>query len=343
MAVSKSAIPVIIGAAKFGTGDIAMIKSVQEVDRLFSWSVERGYSFVDTGAMYPSPPDSGSSERLIGQSQHLDKLTISLKAFSLRPLAHNAENLRESIEGSLERLGVKKVKIFMLQTPEPGKVTSVEETLSTVDALHKEGKFEQFGLSNFALEDLEEFVNVSKKNNYVPISVYEGQYNILSRNPEEKLLPFLRNHNIGFWAFSPSAGGFLSGKWLTNRNQAGRFAGDNGMAAISRMWYFKDALFTAVTRFLDFLKKDHPDLQGIEVALRWIAHHSPLKKENGDAIMIGGSRVEHWQKNIEFLEKGPLPSDVVDQVEQLWDQVKDVAIDYDSDLSKMGAGPPPAQ
>ena len=59
-----------------------------------------------------------------------------------------------------------------------------------------------------------------------------------------------------------------------------------------------------------------------EIALRWISHHSMLKREHGDAIIIGASKVEQLQSNLDDLDKGPLPNDIVEVLNGLWEGCK---------------------
>jgi aflatoxin B1 aldehyde reductase len=65
-----------------------------------------------------------------------------------------------------------------------------------------------------------------------------------------------------------------------------------------------------------------------EVALRWLEHHSELKREYDDAIIIGASSIEHLETNLADLEKGPLPEDVVEAVNAAWLRAKVVAPKY---------------
>ena len=69
-------------------------------------------------------------------------------------------------------------------------------------------------------------------------------------------------------------------------------------------------------------------LTDAEVALRWTEHHSQLKKEFGDALIVGASSAKHMEQNLVDLEKGPLPADVVEAMEAAWLKVKAIAPKY---------------
>ena len=63
------------------------------------------------------------------------------------------------------------------------------------------GKFEKFGLSNFSPDEVEQVVEICKKNGWVPPSVYQGHYNAITRLSEDKLLPTLRKHGLAYYVY----------------------------------------------------------------------------------------------------------------------------------------------
>jgi aflatoxin B1 aldehyde reductase len=65
-----------------------------------------------------------------------------------------------------------------------------------------------------------------------------------------------------------------------------------------------------------------------KAAMRWLKHHSELKQNLGDAIIVGASSVKHLEDDLLDLEKDPLPQDVMEAVEKTWPMVKDVALKY---------------
>lgn len=90
--------------------------------------------------------------------------------------------------------------------------------------------------------------------------------------------------------------------------------------------YWNGSYFDA----LDILRpvaKEH-GLTEAECALRWMTHHSQLKREHGDAIIIGASSVKHIEANMKDLEKGPLPEPVVAALEKGWDGCRAISWKY---------------
>ena len=101
-----------------------------------------------------------------------------------------------------------KVDIFYLHRPDPQ--TPIFETFSAVNEVYKKGMFRRFGLSGFPASEVEAIYNYCAKRQGYPLpTVYQGCYNPLRRHKETKFLPILRKLGISFYAYSPSAGGFL--------------------------------------------------------------------------------------------------------------------------------------
>ncbi|KAI6941567.1 hypothetical protein KC355_g15530 [Hortaea werneckii] len=93
-----------------------------------------------------------------------------------------------------------------------------------------------------------------------------------------------------------------------------------------RMRYWNDAYFNALDLLRPVAKKH--GLTEAECALRWMTHHSQLKRENGDAIIIGASSTKHIEQNLIDLEKGPLPDEVVEALDRGWEGCKGISIKY---------------
>ena len=89
---------------------------------------------------------------------------------------------------------------------------------------------------------------------------------------------------------------------------------------------FNDNIFAAISE-LKALGEKH-NVNVLEIALRWIAHHSQLKAEHGDAVIIGASKVEQLEENLIALEGPALPQEIVDAADQVWQSLKPTARPY---------------
>lgn len=146
-------------------------------------------------------------------------------------------------------------------------------------------------------------------------SVFQGQYNALSRRSEEDLIPALRKYGIAFNAFSPLAGGFLTGKLTSGEDVTNtRFSPDNKMGAAHQSWYDKPLMHAAVRKLQDVIKP--LSLSLTEVAVRWLVYHSMLGADDG--IIFGGSKISQLEGNLGDIKKGPLDPELVDEIEKMW-------------------------
>lgn len=84
---------------------------------------------------------------------------------------------------------------------QPDRTVPFAETYSAMNEAYRAGKFEHFGLSNFSADEVEEAVTMCKEKGWVVPTVYQGLYNAVARNGEDKLFPVLRKHGIKFYSY----------------------------------------------------------------------------------------------------------------------------------------------
>ena len=128
-------------------------------------------------------------------------------------------------------------------------------------------------------------MRLCEENNWIKPSVYQGPYNLVSRGIETELIPCLRHFKIPFYAYSPLGGGFLSNRYEENGVAEAGSRMDKENNGVFSMVYFNEANWKA--QQLIKAAADKNSLGMTEVALRWLSHHSALKKEHGDTVIIG--------------------------------------------------------
>ena len=319
----KPPLKVVLGTASLGSAQspIAKINTPEQASSFVRRFRARGYSDVDTARAYPVGR-GGTCEKLLGEKQLRLRAwsNVSTKVSSFMPGSHRARNIETSINRSLAALDVECVDIMYLHAPD--RATSFEETCFAMDAAYKAGKFERFGLSNYQVADVRRILDICRRNNLVLPTVYQGQYNPICRGAEKELLALLRQNNIAFYAYSPSACGFFTNKISRDRTpgDTGRWNVKSPLGAKYRGDYFHDSLFAAAD-----MVRGHAAFYGISghaAALRWTTWHSDLQAERGDAVIIGASSEEQLEENLNILEQGPLPDSLLHVIERVWDDVK---------------------
>src|SRR5699024_7149292 len=140
------------------------------------------------------------------------------------------KQIRESVEGSLERLNVDTIDLYYQHRVDPD--VPIEDVAGTVNELIEEGKVKHFGMSEAGVD------TIRRAHAVQPVTAVQSEYSMWWRQPEEKLLPMLEDLGIGFVPFSPLGKGFLTGDIDENttfsdddyRNTVPRFDKENRTA-----------------------------------------------------------------------------------------------------------------
>src|SRR6476469_919838 len=198
-----------LGTMTFGN-EADEATSHQIVDRF----VDAGGNFIDTANVY----SQGVSEEITGRAikGKRDQIVLATKArFAMggdtNAVGSSRRNLRAACEASLRRLGTEWIDLYQVHMWD--KHTPLEETLSTLDDLVREGKVRYVGASNFAGWQLAKALGVSDRRGWERFVTLQPLYNLMSRELENELLPLCRDQGLGVLVWSPLAGGFLSGKY----------------------------------------------------------------------------------------------------------------------------------
>ncbi len=198
-------------------------------------TLDLGIDFLDTAETY----GPFENEKLIGRAVagKRDEYVIATK-FGVRPernadgewtrvLDGSPENVRRSVEGSLERLGTDRIDLYYQHRMDPK--VPIEETVGALGELVAEGKILHIGLSEAAPE------RIRKAHETHPITAVQTEYSLWTRDLEAEILPTLRELGIGLVAYSPLGRGFLSGRFKSPeeldeddfRRHVPRFTGAN--------------------------------------------------------------------------------------------------------------------
>ena len=175
--------------------------------------LEAGLNFFDSADIY----SNGQAEQVLGKAiaGRRDQLLISTKAaFRAGPgpndIGSSRQHLRASVEGSLKRLGTDYVDLFQLHGFDA--LTPVEETLSTLDQLVREGKIRYIGVSNFSGWHLMKSLAASERLGLQRYVAHQAYYSLASRDYEWELMPLGLDQGVSAVVWSPLGWGRLTGK-----------------------------------------------------------------------------------------------------------------------------------
>ncbi len=179
----------------------------QEMIALIRQAVEWGVTLFDTAEIY----GPHVNEELLGEALAPFKGRVAIATkFGIRMengqqvQDSRPEQIRRSVEGSLQRLGVEAIDLYYQHRVDP--TVPIEEVAGTVKALIAEGKVKHFGLSEAGVK------TIRRAHTVQPLAAVQSEYSLWWRRPEEELLPTLEELGIGFVPFSPLGKGYLTGK-----------------------------------------------------------------------------------------------------------------------------------
>ena len=308
-------VKLVLGTMTFG--ESVFNPTVEEFVNNF---LNAGYDELDTAYVY----NNGDCERLLGEA--LGNIERPYKiATKINPRITgrlDGDAAYKQLNESLQRMHLKSVDTVFLHFPDPA--TPAISVLTAMQDLYEQGKFKTLGLSNFPAWMVADVWHICDKNNWVKPTVYEGIYNPLTRKAETELNAALNNFGMRFYAYNPLAGGLLTGRYSTFDAVPtdGRFTHRPNYQ--NRYW--KKSYFDAVNLIKEASEKNGITI--VEATYRWLAYHSMLSGERGDAVIIGASKLHHLKQNMDAVKAGALPTDVVEAFEKAWHLTKGDSPEY---------------
>jgi aryl-alcohol dehydrogenase-like predicted oxidoreductase len=258
--------------------------------------VDAGGNFFDTSNTY----NNGESERILGDwiksRGNRQRYVIASKVFfpaddkGPNDSGLTRKHIMDQIDRSLQRLQTDYIDIY--QTHCWDALTPLDETLRAMDDLVTAGKIRYIGASNWTPSQLVRANMLAEKHHWARIACLQPEYSLLIRSPEWELLPVCQEEGIGVIAWSPLAGGWLSGKYHRDQTpppdsrvgRADRWDDLPEQRESEKTWQIVDAL-SEISR----ASGKSPS----QVALNWL-----LQKPGVTAPIIGARTLAHLQDNL---------------------------------------------
>ncbi|HEV2351187.1 MAG TPA: aldo/keto reductase [Terriglobia bacterium] len=268
---------------------------------IFNRYVDAGGNFVDTADMYTG----GSSEKMVGEfirERNLrDRVVLATKfTFNAEPGNPNAggngrKNIYRALEGSLHRLQTDYIDLYWLHAWDT--YTPVEEVVSTLTDLVRQGKIRHYGFSDTPAWYVARAQTLAELQGKERLIALQLEYSLVERNIEREHIPVAQELGIGILPWSPLAGGFLAGKYKRaghtgvgdGRHEVTKASGNPAFNKFTeRNWKILDALLSVAKQM------DKPPAQ---VALNWAATQPGIT-----STIIGATKLAQLDDNLAALE-----------------------------------------
>jgi aryl-alcohol dehydrogenase-like predicted oxidoreductase len=270
-----------------------------EAFRIMDTAWELGLTTFDTADAY----GGGRSETWIGEwlatkgPDVREAIVIETKTYN--PMEEGADHglgrarILRQIDASLARLGVERVALYFAHEFDPD--APQEETLRTLDELVRAGKVGALGASNFDAEQLAEAVELSELEGLARYELVQNSFSLLDDGDVETVFPVCREHGLGYEAFGPLAGG-----WLTGKYRRGEGYPEGSRMTQRPETYFRyacDPVFDGLEALEQAAAERGVSMAGL--ALAWL-----LATPEVTAVVTGPTRAEHLDPVREALELG---------------------------------------
>ena len=188
--------------------------------RIIHAALDAGINFIDTADVY----GAGESEEIVGKALagRRDDVVLATKFHNpmgedLNQRGNSRRWIMRAVEDSLRRLRTDWIDVYQVHRPDPS--TDVEETLSALTDLVRQGKVRYIGSSTFPASQIVEAQVAARDRNLERFVTEQPPYSILVRGVEADVLPTCARHGMAVMSYSPLAGGWLSGRWRKDTGQ----------------------------------------------------------------------------------------------------------------------------
>ena len=302
------------GACPPESESIRLIRSAYE---------DYGCTFFDTAEVYAAY----ENETLVGKALKLirDKIVLCTKFMpevflpgqEIPEGKTSRRGLRNAVENSLKRLQTDYIDLYYEHRVPVNR--DVAEVAEWMGELIKEGKILSWGVSEATPDQ------IKRANAVTPLTAVQSEYSIMERKYERDVIPLCKELNIGFVAYSPMAGGFLSGKYSSKDE----FKGDDVRRVITR---FAKENMDANQALLDLIKQFAAEKNSTpaQISLAW------MLCKNDFVVPIPGMRRDERLKENFGAADVVLDKDELAALEEALSKVKIYGDRKDSDIHKLG-------
>lgn len=276
--------------------------SLADTDRLVGTALDAGINFIDTADVYAN----GESERLLGEVLQGRRDDVVLATKYHAPMGKGPNDAGQSrlytlraLDASLKRLRTDHVDLYQIHNVDG--LTPMEETLRALDDAVRAGKIRYIGCSNLAAWQVAKALGLSALHGWSAYVSMQACYSLAVRDIEREILPLARDAGLGLMAWSPLAGGLLSGKI----SRAGGADPGSRRAHIDFPPIKAEHGYRVIEALAPVAARH--GVSAARVALAWV-----LAQEGVTCAIVGARRVEQLQDNLQALDLQLTPDDLAD-------------------------------
>lgn len=260
-----------------------------QTEKVVGAALDAGINFFDTADIYGG---GGRSEEFLGKAirTRRDEIIIASK-FGIKLLDGADEGASRSYvlracEASLRRLGVEHIDLYYLHQPD--RSTPIEETLSALDTLVRQGKVRYIASSNFAAWEITDAEHIARSRGFERFIAAQMEWSLLERDLEREVVPACTHHQVGLVPYFPLASGLLTGKYQRNRPmpEGSRLANSPSLAVVAN-----DKNFERVEKLTRFAEECGHTL--LELSLSWLAGQPSVS-----SVLVGATKPEQVKQNV---------------------------------------------
>lgn len=285
----------------------------KESQRIIDTAWDGGVNFFDTADVYTD----SQSERILGKFLK-DRRSQAVIATKVRgrvgpgpnDVGLSRKHIMDAVESSLRRLQTDYIDLYQVHGWDAD--TPLEETMSALDDLVRQGKVRYIGCSNFTGWQLMKSLWISDVNSLARFDSHQPRYNLLKREIEAELLPACAAEGVGVIPYNPLGGGLLTGKHTKGAPPAPdtRF----GLREVYRDLYWQDPYLDAMEKLRAIAAVHGKSM--IQLAIGWILSNSVIT-----SAIVGASRADQLREPLEALDATLSPEETT-ACDRVWSELQ---------------------
>jgi aryl-alcohol dehydrogenase-like predicted oxidoreductase len=292
--------PYALGAMMLGSlGNPDRAQAIRIIHR----ALDGGVNFIDTADRY------GDSEEVVGEALigRRDDVVLATKFWGPVDdhINHRGASRRwimQAVERSLRQLKTDYIDLYQLHRPDPD--TDIDETLSALTDLVRQGKVRAIGSSSMRGSEIVEAQWVAERRGFERFRTEQPNYSILDREIEREILPVAQRYGMGTLVYSPLAGGTLTGRYRAGQDN------DNFRSTRTGMRHFRDERRLAVVEQLVALSDD------LGVKLSHLAMGFAISHPGVTSAIAGPRTMEQLEDTLAGAEL-VLSDEVLDRIDEI--------------------------